>query len=80
MIELKEVTKQFDDFKVLDKISLTIPKGAAFGLLGSNGAGKSTILRLISGIYSAEEGEVTAVSYTHLQGFQRKKGKICFFR
>jgi len=60
MIELKEVTKQFDDLKVLDKISLTIPKGAAFGLLGSNGAGKSTILRLISGIYSAEEGEVTA--------------------
>ena len=60
MIELKEVTKQFDDFKVLDKISLTITKGAAFGLLGSNGAGKSTILRLISGIYSAEEGEVTA--------------------
>ena len=44
MIELKEVTKQFDDFKVLDKISLTIPKGAAFGLLGSNGAGKSTAL------------------------------------
>lgn len=60
MIELKEVTKQFDDFKVLDKINLTIPKGAAFGLLGSNGAGKSTILRLISGIYSAEEGEVMA--------------------
>lgn len=60
MLELKEVTKQFDDFKVLDKIDLTIPKGTAFGLLGSNGAGKSTILRLISGIYSPEEGTVTA--------------------
>lgn len=60
MIELKEVTKQFDDFKVLDNISLTIPKGTAFGLLGSNGAGKSTILRLISGIYSADDGEITA--------------------
>lgn len=58
MIELKCVTKQFDDFKLLDKIDLTIPKGTAFGLLGSNGAGKSTILRLISGIYSPEEGEV----------------------
>lgn len=58
MIELKGVTKQFDEFKVLDKIDLTIPKGTAFGLLGSNGAGKSTILRLISGIYSPEEGEV----------------------
>lgn len=58
MIELKGVTKQFDECKVLDKIDLTIPKGTAFGLLGSNGAGKSTILRLISGIYSPEEGEV----------------------
>lgn len=58
MIELKNVTKKFDDFKVLDGISLEIPKGTAFGLLGSNGAGKSTILRLISGIYSPEDGEV----------------------
>lgn len=58
MIELKNVTKQFDDFKVLDGVNLEIPKGTAFGLLGSNGAGKSTILRLISGIYSAEQGEV----------------------
>ncbi len=58
MIELKNVTKQFDDFKVLDGINLQIPKGTAFGLLGSNGAGKSTILRLISGIYSAENGDV----------------------
>lgn len=62
MIELKGVTKQFDECKVLDKIDLTIPKGTAFGLLGSNGAGKSTILRLISGIYSPEEGEVCADS------------------
>ncbi len=60
MIELKDTTKQFDDFRVLDKINLTIPKGTAFGLLGSNGAGKSTILRLIAGIYSPDEGEVTA--------------------
>lgn len=59
MIELKNVTKQFEDFKALDNIDLTIPKGTAFGLLGSNGAGKSTILRLISGIYSAEGGTVT---------------------
>ena len=36
-----------------------IPKGTSFGLLGSNGAGKSTILRLLSGIYSAESGSVT---------------------
>ena len=56
MIELKNLTKKFDDFKALDNIDLTIPSGTAFGLLGSNGAGKSTILRLLSGIYSQDDG------------------------
>lgn len=36
-----------------------IPTGTSFGLLGSNGAGKSTILRLLTGIYKAESGNVT---------------------
>ena len=58
MIELKGVVKKFDDFQVLDSIDLTIPQGTAFGLLGSNGAGKSTILRLLSGIYKQEKGEI----------------------
>lgn len=57
MIELKGVVKKFDDFQVLDSIDLTIPQGTAFGLLGSNGAGKSTILRLLSGIYKQEKGK-----------------------
>lgn len=58
MIELKNTVKIFDSFTALDCVDLSIGKGTAFGLLGSNGAGKSTILRLISGIYSPESGEV----------------------
>lgn len=58
MIELKGVTKRFDSFTALDNVDLTIETGTAFGLLGSNGAGKSTILRLLSGIYKQEGGEV----------------------
>jgi ABC-2 type transport system ATP-binding protein len=58
MIELKGLTKKFDNFVALDNIDMTIPKGTAFGLLGSNGAGKSTVLRLISGIYKQESGEI----------------------
>ena len=59
MIQLTGVTKKFGDFTALDGVDLMIPKGTSFGLLGSNGAGKSTILRLLSGIYSAESGRVT---------------------
>lgn len=58
MIELKNTVKKFDDYTALDNIDLKIETGTAFGLLGSNGAGKSTILRLLSGIYSAEGGEI----------------------
>ncbi len=58
MMQLKNTVKQFEDFKALDGVNLEIPKGTAFGLLGSNGAGKSTILRLFSGIYKPEAGEV----------------------
>lgn len=59
MIELKKAVKAFDSYTALDGIDLTIEKGTAFGLLGSNGAGKSTILRLLSGIYRPDSGEVT---------------------
>lgn len=58
MMTLKGTVKRFGDFTALDGVELEIPKGTAFGLLGSNGAGKSTILRLFSGIYSPEGGEV----------------------
>ena len=58
MMQLKNTVKQFEDFKALDGVNLDIPKGTAFGLLGSNGAGKSTILRLFSGIYKPEAGDV----------------------
>ncbi len=59
MIEFNGVTKEFKNFLALDNISLKIPKGSAFGLLGSNGAGKSTILRIIAGIYEIDNGYTT---------------------
>ncbi len=58
MIELKNTVKKFDSYTALDGVDLIIEKGTAFGLLGSNGAGKSTILRLLSGIYKQESGDV----------------------
>lgn len=73
MIELKEITKKFDNVVVLDNINLTINKGTAFGLLGSNGAGKSTILRLISGIYNQENGNITVDGDTIYDNVETKK-------
>lgn len=58
MIEIKNVVKKIDNETILDNISLEIPKGTAFGILGSNGAGKSSLLRLLCGIYQQESGEI----------------------
>lgn len=58
MIELKNVVKKFDDFTALNDASLTAPTGSVYGLVGSNGAGKSTIIRHLTGIYRQDAGEV----------------------
>ncbi len=59
MIEAKELTKAFDSFIALDKVSCQIPDGCIYGMVGSNGAGKSTFLRVLAGIYQADGGTIT---------------------
>jgi len=58
MIEVKNVTKRFVDFKAITSLSITVPKGSIYGLVGPNGSGKSTIIRNIMGIYRPDEGEI----------------------
>ena len=59
MICAENVTKKFDDFAALRGLNCSIPEACVYGLVGSNGAGKSTFLRLISGIYRPDAGTVT---------------------
>ena len=59
MISLKNVTKKFDDFTALDDCSIEIESGSAYGLLGSNGAGKSTTMNILTGYIGATSGTVT---------------------
>lgn len=62
-IEIKNVTKRFDDKLVLDNISFEVEKGEIFGLIGPNGAGKSTLINIITGILKSNEGEVLIGGY-----------------
>lgn len=59
MIEVRTVTKLFDETKALDSVTLSMKRGGVYGLIGSNGSGKSTLLRIISGVYRADGGTVT---------------------
>ena len=58
MIETSGLTKRFDDITAVDHIDAKIKEGSVFGLIGTNGAGKSTFLRMVSGILKPDEGTV----------------------
>ena len=58
MIEAKNLTKKFDDIMAVDHINAKIRDGYVFGLIGTNGAGKSTFLRMASGILKPDEGTI----------------------
>ena len=58
MISVKNLTKKFDDTKVLNDLSFQIKRGEIVGLLGPNGAGKTTTMRILTGFLSADEGKI----------------------
>lgn len=58
VIELKHVSKGFDDRLLIDDLSLTIPPGAIVGVIGPNGAGKSTLFKMIAGTEKPDSGEI----------------------
>ena len=64
MIEVKNLTKSFNDVKAVDDISFTVSKGEIVGLLGPNGAGKTTTMRMLTAFLKADGGEVTIGGYS----------------
>ena len=59
MLKAEQVSKSFGDTAVLRDLSIEIPDKTIFGLVGINGAGKSTFLRLVAGVYQPDQGTIT---------------------
>ncbi|WP_455375590.1 ATP-binding cassette domain-containing protein [Kaarinaea lacus] len=58
MIQASKLTKRFKDRTAVDEVSLNVPEGQIFGLLGPNAAGKTTTLRMLCGIIKSDAGEI----------------------
>lgn len=76
MIEATNVSKQFDHIQAVDKVSVTIKEGNVFGLIGTNGAGKSTFLRMLAGIVRPDQG---TIQIDGMEVFENTKAKELFF-
>ena len=70
MIEINNLTKNFDQFTAIDDLTFTVKEGEVLGFLGPNGAGKSTTMKLITGFLSASHGSIS------IDGFDISKNPI----
>lgn len=77
-IDVRNVTKRFGDFVALDDVSVSIPPGQLTALLGPSGGGKSTLLRIIAGLDSADSGsiQIEGVEATKLPPQKRNVGFV----
>ncbi len=62
-IEIKNISKSYGDLKAVDNISLDVKEGELFGLIGPDGAGKTTIFRILTTLLVADEGSATVAGY-----------------
>lgn len=75
MIQLTDVKKRFEHF-FLEDITFTLPEGYIMGLVGQNGAGKTTILKILLGLYTPEGGEIRLFDTTYQENEKFIKNSI----
>jgi ABC-2 type transport system ATP-binding protein len=76
ILKATNVTKIYGKDKVLDKVSIKINRGMIYGLIGENGAGKSTFMRTVMGLITIDEGDIELFGETGTKGLQRARRKM----
>ncbi len=75
-IEAQELTKKFGDFTAVDRITFTVKKGEIFGFLGANGAGKTTAIRMLTGLLRPTSGQAWVAGYDIYHDTEKIKHNI----
>jgi len=75
-IYTKNLTRKFGDFTAVDSVTLEVNKGEIFGFLGANGAGKTTAIRMLTGLLLPTSGEASIVGFDVASEPQSVRKKI----
>lgn len=76
ILKATNVSKIYGNHKALDKVSIEIKRGMIYGLIGENGAGKSTFMRIIMGLITINEGDIELFGETGAKGLQHARRKM----
>ena len=74
VIQMKDIVKKFGDFTANDHINLTVHKGEVHAILGENGAGKSTMMNVLCGLYKPPSGQIF-INEKEVHFDSQKKGR-----
>src|SRR5215470_2309829 len=75
-VRAEGLTRRFDSFVAVDRVSFEIPTGSVWGFLGPNGAGKSTTIRMLCGILEPSAGRAEVLGYDVVRDPERIKERI----
>ena len=76
ILRASNISKIYGKHKALDKVSLEIKRGMIYGIIGANGAGKSTFMRTVMGLIATDEGVIELFGETGPKGLQRARRKM----
>lgn len=76
ILKAMNVSKIYGKHKALDKVSIEIKRGMIYGLIGENGAGKSTFMRTVMGLISIDEGDIELFGESSTKGLQHARRKM----
>ena len=75
-VQLADITKSYGAQVVLDRVTLAVTRRARIGLVGPNGVGKSTLLRLVAGVESPDDGVVSRAPESLTVGYQEQERRV----
>ena len=79
MISLRGIQKSYGSHRVLEHVDLTVRQGEIYGLIGKNGAGKTTIFKIILGLTKFESGRLSIAGKSTKADLESGRKKIGFF-
>lgn len=76
VIDVRSLSRRFDEIVAVDNVSFQVGKGAIFGLLGPNGSGKSTIIRMLLGVLPPSNGEAEVLGFDSHRSSEQIKARV----
>jgi ABC-2 type transport system ATP-binding protein len=76
VIQTEDLTRTFGDFTAVDRITMQVQKGEIFGFLGANGAGKTTAMKMLTGLLSPSSGKATVSGFDVYEEAEQIKKNI----